>query len=269
MFAFAATSELPWLGGAGSCHSLAGGKLNSAAGVSLSNVFPGLQYAGDDDAPLLTVSTPKSAKKKTPAAKAKPASLTPKSASKSAAKTPPKPDATASNAGKAKRSRKRNPEESSKTLATFSVARIRAMMKQDPKVDMLSGDSTTAMSYATECFLRHFAKAVYAKRTPGARMITYDTMSEAVASDKSFTFLQGAHLPRHNRNCRGWNHDAACIVASIQAAAPTAGLGVACWKHGLPANLRLTWRGCAPCLCGWAAAEMIPERVPFTEDMKN
>lgn len=162
-------------------------------------------YAGDDDAPLLTVSTPKSAKKKTPAAKAKPASLTPKSASKSAAKAPPKPDATASNAGKAKRSRKRNPEESSKTLATFSVARIRAMMKQDPKVDMLSGDSTTAMSYATECFLRHFAKAVYAKRTPGARMITYDTMSEAVASDKSFTFLQ----------------------------------------------------------------EMIPERVPFTEDMKN
>ena len=83
--------------------------------------------------------------------------------------------------------------ESSNQKTSFPQTRVKAIMKADKDVQLVSGDSVYAMSIAAELFLEILAKeALVYTRSEGRKTVHYKDVSKAVASISALEFLEGS-----------------------------------------------------------------------------
>jgi DNA polymerase epsilon subunit 4 len=81
----------------------------------------------------------------------------------------------------------------SASKSTFPVSRVKAIMRQDQDVQMVSGDAVYAMAVATEAFLEILAKEAYTfTKAESRKTVQYKDLAKAVESVVAFEFLEGA-----------------------------------------------------------------------------
>lgn len=79
--------------------------------------------------------------------------------------------------------------------STFPVSRVKAIMRQDQDVQLVSGDAVYAMAVAAEAFLEILAKEAYSfTKAESRKTVQYKDLAKAVESVVAFEFLEGARM---------------------------------------------------------------------------